>query len=53
MEIDLQRLHDEAYRDAVLTALLRDYQARVFRYCVTRLGEAYGEEVAQEVFVVA
>ena len=53
MEIDRQRLRDEAYCHEVLTVLLRDYQDRIFRYCVTRLGEVYGEEVAQEVFLTA
>jgi RNA polymerase sigma-70 factor (ECF subfamily) len=53
MEIDQQRLRDEDYRHDVLTALLHDYQERIFRYCVTRLGEVSGEEVAQEVFLTA
>ncbi len=53
MEIDTKRLKDERYRDEVLTALLRNYQERIVRYCVTRLGEDIGEEVAQEVFVTA
>jgi RNA polymerase sigma-70 factor (ECF subfamily) len=53
MEIDQTKLQDEDYRYEVLTALVRDYQDRVFRYCVTRLGEVYGEEVAQEVFLTA
>jgi RNA polymerase sigma-70 factor (ECF subfamily) len=53
MEIDRTRLQDETYRYEVLTTLVRDYQDRVFRYCVTRLGEGYGEEVAQEVFLTA
>jgi RNA polymerase sigma-70 factor (ECF subfamily) len=53
MEIDAQRLTDDAYRDVVLAALLRDYQAGIVRYCATRLGEDMGEEVAQEVFVTA
>jgi hypothetical protein len=46
MEIDRQKLHDERYRREVLTILLRDYQDRIFRYCVNRLGEIHGEEVA-------
>lgn len=53
MEIDRRRLQDEAYRSEVLTALLQNYQDRVFRYCVTRLGEVQGEEIAQEVFLTA
>lgn len=53
MKIDQQRLPDDAYRQEVLEALLREYQHRIFNYCVTRLDEALGEEVAQEVFVTA
>jgi len=53
MEIDLRRLQDDTYRSEVLTALMREQQDQIFRYCVTRLGEVYGEEVAQEVFVTA
>ena len=53
MEIDAKRLTDDAYRYDVLTALVRDYQVGIMRYCVTRLGEDIGEEVAQEVFVTA
>jgi RNA polymerase sigma-70 factor (ECF subfamily) len=53
MEIDAKRLMDGAYRDEVLSALVRDYQAGIVRYCVTRLGEDIGEEVAQEVFITA
>lgn len=50
--IDLQRLKkDEAYREEVFTALVRDYQDAIWRYCVTRLGESRGEEVSQDVFV--
>jgi len=33
--------------------LVRDNQDRIFSYCVVRLGEVHGEEVAQEVFVAA
>ena len=53
MEIDRHKLPDEAYRSEVLTALLREHQDRIFRYCVYRLGEGFGEEIAQEVFVTA
>ena len=53
MEIDLERLRDERYRAEVLSGLVRSYQDRIFRYCVVRLGEVHGEEVAQEVFVTA
>jgi RNA polymerase sigma-70 factor (ECF subfamily) len=53
MKIDQTKLQDDAYRYRVLTALVRDYQDRIFRYCTTRLGEVYGEELAQEVFLTA
>ena len=53
MEIDAKQLTDDAYRYEVLSALVRDYQAGIVGYCVTRLGEDIGEEVAQEVFVTA
>jgi RNA polymerase sigma-70 factor (ECF subfamily) len=53
MVIDRSRLHDEEYRTQVITELVTDYQDRIFRYCVTRLGPLYGEEVAQEVFLTA
>ena len=53
MEIDQTRLRDDAYRHEVLTTLVQNYQDRIFRYCVTRLGEVHGEEVAQEVFLTA
>jgi len=53
MEIDAKRLLDDAYRYEVLSALVRDYQGGIVGYCVTRLGEDIGEEVAQEVFVTA
>jgi|SoiMetStandDraft_2_1073263.scaffolds.fasta_scaffold89224_1 RNA polymerase sigma factor (sigma-70 family) len=53
MEIDAERLKDDAYRYAVLNVLVRDYQAGIVGYCVTRLGEGIGEEVAQEVFITA
>jgi RNA polymerase sigma-70 factor (ECF subfamily) len=53
MEIDAQRLQDDVYRNEVLTALMRAQQDQIFRYCTARLGDVYGEEVAQEVFVTA
>lgn len=53
MEIEPQKLQDDAYRYEVFTTLLRDHQDRIFRYCVLRLGEGQGEEVAQEVFLTA
>ena len=53
MQVDSQKLQDDAYRQEVFNTLLRDYQDRIFRYCVTRIGEAQGEEIAQEVFLTA
>ena len=53
MEIDAQKLPDEAYRSQVFTVLVQEYQDRIFRYCVTRVGEGQGEEIAQEVFLTA
>jgi hypothetical protein len=49
MEIDRTKLLDVAYRHEVLVALVQGYQDHIFRYCAARLGEAHGEEVAQEV----
>lgn len=54
MEIDRQRLTaDERYRNEVLTEIIRDYGDQIVRYCVERVGEDFGEEVAQDVFVTA
>lgn len=53
MLIDRQSLKDEAYRSQVLEELFSAHRDRLFRYCVGRLGEIYGEEVAQDVFVSA
>ena len=53
MEIDPQKLRDETYRSQVFTVLVQEYQDRIFRYCVMRVGEGQGEEIAQEVFLTA
>lgn len=53
MEIDPQKLHDEVYRSRIFTMLVQEYQDRIYRYCVIRLGEIQGEEIAQEVFLTA
>jgi RNA polymerase sigma-70 factor, ECF subfamily len=53
MVIDPQRLQDDTYRTEVLMALLQEYQDGIWRYCVTRLGDVVGEEIAQDVFVTA
>ena len=51
MAIDWQRLGDEDYYASVCTRLYEARQQGILRYCVTRLGDALGEEVMQEVFV--
>lgn len=53
MEIDHTRLQDEAYRREVGEALVHAYQHRIWGYCVTRLGEVDGEDVAAQVFATA
>lgn len=53
MEIDPQRLRDEDDRAAVVTALMQAHAAAIRHYCIRRLGDGAGEEVAQEVFVAA
>lgn len=53
MLIDQQRLQDNAYRQEIFTALLQEHQHHIYRFCVRRLGEGEGEEVAQEVFLTA
>ena len=53
MEIDPHQLQEEAYRYEVFTALVRDYQELVFRYCVARVGADQAEEIAQDVFLTA
>jgi DNA-directed RNA polymerase specialized sigma24 family protein len=51
MAIDWQRFADDNYYASVCTRLYETYQRGILRYCVTRLGDAFGEEVMQEVFV--
>ena len=53
MELDPHKLRDETYRSLIFTTLVRDYQDRIYRYCVSRLGDIQGEEIAQDVFVTA
>jgi RNA polymerase sigma-70 factor (ECF subfamily) len=53
MEIDPQKLRDETYRSQIFTVLVQEYQDRICRYCVMRVGEGQGEEIAQEVFLTA
>jgi RNA polymerase sigma-70 factor (ECF subfamily) len=53
MEIDPHKLSDETYRSLIFTTLVQEYQDRIYRYCVNRLGEAHGEEIAQDVFMTA
>jgi RNA polymerase sigma-70 factor, ECF subfamily len=51
MAIDWQRLAGDDYYASVCTTLYETYQRGILRYCVTRLGDALGAEVMQEVFV--
>jgi RNA polymerase sigma-70 factor, ECF subfamily len=51
MAIDWQRLADDDYYADVCTRVYETCQRGILRYCVTRLGDAFGEEVMQEVFV--
>jgi RNA polymerase sigma-70 factor, ECF subfamily len=51
MAIDWQRLADDDYYADVCTRLYETCQRGMLRYCVTRLGDALGAEVMQEVFV--
>lgn len=53
MDIDPHKLSDETYRSLIFTSLVQEYQDRIYRYCVNRLGEAQGEEIAQDVFLTA
>jgi len=53
MAIDPHKLSDETYRSLIFTDLVLEYQDRIYRYCVHRLGEAHGEEIAQDVFLTA
>jgi RNA polymerase sigma-70 factor (ECF subfamily) len=51
MVIEWQRLADDDYYAAVCTRLYEAHQRGILRYCVTRLGDALGAEVMQEVFL--
>jgi RNA polymerase sigma-70 factor (ECF subfamily) len=51
MAIDWRRLEDDHYYASVCTTLYETCQRGILRYCVTRLGDALGAEVMQEVFV--
>jgi RNA polymerase sigma-70 factor (ECF subfamily) len=51
MEFDWQRLGDDDYYTGVCTMVYETCQRGILRYCVTRLGDALGAEVMQEVFV--
>ncbi len=53
MDIDPHKLSDETYRSLIFTTLVQEYQDRIYRYCVNRMGEAQGEEIAQDVFLTA
>jgi RNA polymerase sigma-70 factor (ECF subfamily) len=51
MAIDWQRLEDDNYYASVCTTLYETHRRGILRYCVTRLGDALGEEVVQDMFV--
>lgn len=53
MDIDPHKLSDETYRSLIFTTLVQEYQDRIYHYCVSRMGEAQGEEIAQDVFLTA
>ncbi len=53
MDINPHKLHDDTYRTLIFTTLVQEYQDRIYRYCVNRLDEAQGEEIAQDVFLTA
>ena len=53
LDIDPHKLSVETYRSMIFTSLVQEYQDRIYRYCVNRLGEAQGEEIAQDVFLTA
>src|SRR5262249_1838914 len=41
------------FLDETFTALYQSHRIRIYEYCVRRLGEAHGAEVAQDVFCTA
>jgi RNA polymerase sigma-70 factor (ECF subfamily) len=51
MAIDWQRLGDDDYYADVCTRVYATCQRGILRYCATRLGDALGAEVMQDVFV--
>jgi RNA polymerase sigma factor (sigma-70 family) len=51
MAIDWERLGDDDYYASVCTMVYETYQRGILRYCATRLGDALGAEVMQEVFL--
>jgi DNA-directed RNA polymerase specialized sigma24 family protein len=51
MAIDWQRFADDDYYASVCTTLYETHRRGMLRYCVTRLGDALGAEVMQEVVV--
>lgn len=53
MDIDLRRLRDTRYAHEVFTKLMADNKEAIRHFCIQRLGEYTGEEVASEVFVTA
>jgi RNA polymerase sigma-70 factor (ECF subfamily) len=53
MELDRQRVKDEAYRWEVVDVLMREHAQAIAQYCTAWLGEGLAAEVTQEVFVTA
>jgi len=53
MDLDPHKLSDPTYRSLIFTTLIQEYEDRIYRYCVSRLGDVQGEEIAQDVFVTA
>jgi RNA polymerase sigma-70 factor (ECF subfamily) len=54
MEIDQSRLRgDDDYRAEVYKRLVQEYLDGIWRFCVTRLGEVVGEDIAADVFLTA
>ena len=51
--MDMQRLHEEAYRWEVVVALMQDHGTALTQYCRAWLGEALAEESTLEVFLTA
>ncbi len=51
--VELEHIHDDAYRWKVIADLMQAHGDAVTQYCYTWLGEGLAEEMTQEVFVTA